>query len=181
MIGLTFLPKGTRNLINLVQQTQRPETRFFFCSSIASVLGGPTTPKTVHEEISKDPATASPIGYSQSKWIVESICERASKQRDLEERVHVLRIGQLCGDTKDGWWNEKEGWPLLLRTAQTTGCLPQLSEVCPCPRFTMELRMALIKQRPSWLPVDLASRAMCVSRSSSYSLIVSSNRRLTGW
>jgi len=43
--------------------------------------------------------------------------------------VHVLRIGQLCGDTSKGYWNEKEGWPLLIRTAETTGVLPELDEV----------------------------------------------------
>jgi thioester reductase-like protein len=47
----------------------------------------------------------------------------------MNGRVRILRIGQLCGDTVTGYWNEKEGWPLLIRTAQTTGSLPDLSEV----------------------------------------------------
>ena len=82
---------------------------------------------------SDDPSTASAIGYSQSKWVTEKICRQASEQgEDLGLdglRVHVLRVGQLCGDTDRGHWNEKEGWPLLVRTAQTTGCLPILQEV----------------------------------------------------
>jgi len=40
-----------------------------------------------------------------------------------------MRIGQLCGDTKYGRWNEKEGWPLMIKTAGVVGCLPLLKEV----------------------------------------------------
>lgn len=115
---------GTRNLLDLA--LLRPEARFFFCSSIASVLGGSAARSVVTEEWSDDPATASPIGYSQSKWVTEQVCRRAGTGR-----ATVLRIGQLCGDVRDGdgYWNEKEGWPLMIRTAQTTGCLPLLDEV----------------------------------------------------
>jgi thioester reductase-like protein len=96
------------------------------------VLGGPAQSQNEIEEIpSSDPATASPIGYSQSKWVVEKICETASQLPDMDGRVRILRIGQLCGDTVTGYWNEKEGWPLLIRTAQTTGSLPDLTEVRP--------------------------------------------------
>lgn len=41
----------------------------------------------------------------------------------------ILRVGQLCGDTVSGRWNEKEGWPLMIRTAEEIGCLPILEEV----------------------------------------------------
>lgn len=47
----------------------------------------------------------------------------------MQGRVGILRVGQLCGDTQTGWWNEKEGWPLLIRTGDRTGCLPELDEV----------------------------------------------------
>jgi thioester reductase-like protein len=132
--GTHALLLGTRNLINLIHQTKRPDSRFLFCSSIASVLGGPSSFETVTENWSDDPSTASPIGYSQSKWVTEAICHRANQQPGIESdsprgRVQVLRIGQLCGDTLGGYWNEKEGWPLLLRTAETTGSLPLLTEV----------------------------------------------------
>jgi len=82
----------------------------------------------------------------------------ANQVTDMNGRVHVMRIGQLCGDTTIGYWNEKEGWPLLIRTVQTTGTLPDLTDVC--------LASILIpyknadEQEPSWLPVDLAAQTM---------------------
>ena len=126
----TTLISGTRNLIDFVRQTPGGSSRIRFCSSIASVLGGSAQQQgEIKEVTSNDPATASPIGYSQSKWVVEKICDIASQLHDMVDRVRVLRIGQLCGDTVTGYWNEKEGWPLLIRTAQTTGALPDLSDV----------------------------------------------------
>nr|XP_018263413.1 uncharacterized protein I303_04907 [Kwoniella dejecticola CBS 10117]OBR85571.1 hypothetical protein I303_04907 [Kwoniella dejecticola CBS 10117] len=130
--------RGARNLLDLVAKTARG--KMFYCSSLASVLGKPSP--RYFEEPSDDPATASPIGYSQSKWVTEKICRLAAESDTLRNRVHILRVGQLCGDTHGGHWNEKEGWPLLIRTAQTTGSLP------------------LLQERPSWLPVDLASQAI---------------------
>jgi thioester reductase-like protein len=120
---------GTRNLIDLVRGSPHSSSHFDFCSSIASVTGISGASGEILEEPSTDPLTASPIGYSQSKWVVERICQAATETSDMSGRVHVLRIGQLCGDTKTGYWNEKEGWPLLIRTGQTTSCLPSLEEV----------------------------------------------------
>lgn len=93
------------------------------------MLARPPSGGKILELPSEDPSTASSIGYSQSKWVTEQICRRASTSTSLTGRVHVLRVGQLCGDTVTGRWNEKEGWPLLIRTAQVVGCLPILPEV----------------------------------------------------
>lgn len=153
---------GTRNLLNMLAAAS-PESRLYFCSSLASVLAKPPSDGRILEAPSLDPSTASPIGYSQSKWVTEAICRSASESPVLHDRVHVLRIGQLCGDTLTGHWNEKEGWPLLIRTGQTTGCLPLLNAV----RFDSPARRraddADPAQTPSWLPVDLAANAMWVN------------------
>jgi thioester reductase-like protein len=98
---------------------------FLFCSSIASVLAGPSDVPAA-EELSSDPSDCGSLGYSQSKWAAEQMCLAASK---AGLSVTVARIGQLCGDAKEGIWNETEGWPLLIKTAQTTGSLPLLEEV----------------------------------------------------
>lgn len=85
----------------------------------------------VQEEVSNDPRTAVPIGYSQSKWVAEQLCNKANAQSP--GRCQILRVGQLCGDKQNGIWNEKEGWPLMLKTALTTGTLPIIKEVsCFC-------------------------------------------------
>ncbi|KAJ9107857.1 hypothetical protein QFC19_002763 [Naganishia cerealis] len=60
----------------------------------------------------------------------------------LKDKVQVVRIGQLCGDTQEGIWNESEGWPLMIKSAQITGTLP------------------MIRENPSWLPVDIAAKAV---------------------
>lgn len=129
--------RGVRNLLDFATTAG---ANFVFCSSIASVLGRLDSNGIVSEQPCFDPKQASPIGYSRSKWVAERICEEAA--RVMSGRVKVLRIGQLCGDTKTGQWNEKEGWPLLIRTAAKVGCLP------------------LLEEDVSWLPVDVASKAV---------------------
>jgi len=119
---------GTRHLLDLAAGSRKRAT-LFFCSSLASVLKTGSIDKTIEEFISEDPSTAIPIGYSQSKWVTEAICARATRSSVLQDRVHILRIGQLCGDVERGIWNESEGWPLMLRTAKITGKLPLLREV----------------------------------------------------
>lgn len=133
---------GIRNLINLALHSSRSTPpSFLFCSSTASVLG-PNAKSPIPEQISNDPSSASPLGYSRSKWVAESICSQAHEKTRLRNRIVVLRIGQLCGDTKSGVWNVTEAWPLMLSSVQVTKTLPELDEPL------------------SWLPVDFAAEAV---------------------
>ena len=134
---------GLRNLINLALASPHTTTpRFVFCSSTASLLG-PHCTSPIPERISHDPFSASPLGYSRSKWVAESICEQAHLHTRLKDHISVLRIGQLCGDTESGIWNVTEAWPLMLSSVQVTGSLPQLPG-----------------ERLNWLPVDIAAEAV---------------------
>jgi len=129
-------------LINLALHSHRTILpSFIFCSSTASALG-PKATSPVPETISTDPLTASHLGYSRSKWVAEAICSRAHETTRLRNRIAVLRIGQLCGDTQSGVWNVTEAWPLMLSSVQVTNTLPTLDEPL------------------SWLPVDLAAQAV---------------------
>lgn len=128
---------GAVNLLNLSLTSDHPST-FYFSSSVGTRQGRPDP--VVAEDFSDSPITAGGMGYGQSKWVVEKLCERAAEMKGA--KVGVLRIGQLVGDTENGVWNETEAWPLLFRAAMTTGCLPELEE------------------RPTWLPVDEAGRAI---------------------
>nr|POE88427.1 non-canonical non-ribosomal peptide synthetase fub8 [Quercus suber] len=133
---------GIKNLINLALKSSSPlPPKFAFCSSVASVMAfqGDVVP----EVIISDPTAATPLGYSQSKWIAEQICWAASKQTRLHGRVSVYRVGQLSGDTVHGIWNMKEAWPLMLSSVSRTGYLPVLHG-----------------ESLSWLPVDVAASAM---------------------
>ncbi|KAH0610095.1 uncharacterized protein H6S33_012641 [Morchella sextelata] len=124
---------GAHNLINLALESTNC-AKFYFCSSTAAVLGDFKHPETIQEAFTNDPHTAAPLGYSRSKWVTEKICQK------LSFRAAVLRIGQLCGDTVHGVWNETEAWPLMFASANIVGCLPELQE------------------KLSWLPVDQAAR-----------------------
>ena len=122
--------QGLHNLIDLALSDCDRETPpiLLFCSSTASVLG-PSAKYPIAEEISRDPTSASPLGYSRSKWVAEAICQKAHEDTRLRNRIGILRIGQLTGDTKDGIWNATEAWPMMLSSMRVTGALPDLQEV----------------------------------------------------
>lgn len=137
--------KGLRNLLAFA--LEQGASSFLFCSSVATVLGGEAR-EVKKEVISQDPATAGTIGYSQSKWVAESLLSQAatdvaSPSSDKGNMtISVARIGQLCSDTAHGVWNESEAWPLLIRTAKEVGRLPR------------------IQQPIDWLPVDQAAEVL---------------------
>lgn len=109
-----------------------------FCSSTASVLSSSQSP--IPESVSEDPGDSDSLGYSQSKWVAEFICEKASKYEGMQGRVGVVRIGQLTGDFERGIWNLTEAWPRMFSTVEAVGCLPYLEgEVV------------------GWVPVDVAA------------------------
>ncbi|KAF1953935.1 hypothetical protein CC80DRAFT_517873 [Byssothecium circinans] len=135
---------GVTNLINLALAAGRSRPpRFAYCSSTAAIMnrkadqGG-----RLAETISQDPSTASPLGYSRSKWVAEQICLEANERTQLHGRVAIIRVGQLSGDSITGSWNTKEAWPMMLSTSRLIGCLPDLGD-----------------EPLGWLPVDIAANA----------------------
>ena len=133
---------SVRNLIDLALASPRGTCpKFAFCSSVAAVMAHSCNP--MPEAIIDDPDSATDIGYSQSKWVAEHICDRASKHTRLRGRMPIFRLGQLSGDRATGVWNKREAWPLLLSTVKVTGSLP-----------------ALQNETIDWLPVDVAAAAM---------------------
>ena len=132
---------GLENLIDFANYPKGHPSRFLFCSSTASVLGHHSR-SPIAEAISHDPHSASPLGYSRSKWVAESISEQAYLRTPLRGNIAVLRIGQLCGDTENGIWNASEAWPLMLSSVKVLKALPDLHE------------------NLNWLPVDTAAQAV---------------------
>lgn len=78
------------------------------------------------EALSTDPSESGSVGYSQSKWVAEGICAKASS---AGLAVDIARLGQLCGDTQHGVWNPSEAWPLLIKASADVGAAPKLNEV----------------------------------------------------
>lgn len=57
--------------------------------------------------------------------------------------IAIARVGQLCGDTESGAWNESEAWPLMLSASGAMGALPRLDA-----------------EGVGWLAVDTAAAAV---------------------
>ncbi|KAK5686188.1 hypothetical protein LTS10_002303 [Elasticomyces elasticus] len=110
-----------------------PQTMpFNFCSSISAVGNSPGL--DISEELPVSLSYAQTTGYPQSKLVAEHICMNGARSTGLT--VHVLRIGQIIGDTQYGIWTAREAVPMILQSASTVNALPSLDEQC------------------SWLPVD---------------------------
>ncbi|KAJ4984676.1 putative male sterility protein [Stagonosporopsis vannaccii] len=139
---------GVRNLLNLALSANRARPpRFAYCSSTAAVMNSEVGQSGYWpEELLSDPASASPLGYSRSKWVAEHICAAADSRTSLRGRIAVVRVGQLAGDSKSGVWNTKEAWPMMLSTASIIKCLPDLGT-----------------EALDWLPVDVAAQAFLES------------------
>ncbi|KAL1595711.1 putative secondary metabolism biosynthetic enzyme [Paraconiothyrium brasiliense] len=135
---------GVRHLLDLALAARRPDPpRFAYCSSTASIINSePDAEGRLPEHLSDDPAAASPLGYSRSKWVAEQLCLAAHRETNLKGRISVIRVGQLSGDSRTGIWNTKEAWPMMLSTTRLINCLPQLGDA-PL----------------DWLPVDIAAEA----------------------
>ncbi|KAK7420927.1 hypothetical protein QQX98_002491 [Neonectria punicea] len=136
---------GTRNLIDLASESG---AKFLFISSTAAVSCSTSTP--ILEKVSHDPADASPLGYSQSKWVAEQVCISANNRLAVKgstspkegPQISIIRVGQMCSNTS-GVWNVSEAYPLMLSTARITGCLPGFPG-----------------QALSWIPVEQAAQAV---------------------
>jgi thioester reductase-like protein len=135
---------GVRNLLDLALKAPRAHPpRFTYCSSTAAVMNGDLDPSGCYPEaILSDPSSASPLGYSQSKWVAEHVCASAHARTKLHGHMSVVRVGQLSGASQTGIWNKKEAWPMMLSTAWLIDCLPDLSD-----------------ESLDWLPVDVAAQA----------------------
>jgi thioester reductase-like protein len=135
---------GVRHLLDLALKVPRQNPpRFTYCSSTASIMNSPPGPDGyLQEHIQSHPSSASPLGYSRSKWVAEHICLEAHKKTNLRGHIAVVRVGQLTGDSMSGVWNTKEAWPMMLSTARLTNCLPDLGS-----------------EPLDWLPVDTAANA----------------------
>jgi thioester reductase-like protein len=80
------------------------------------------------------PAKESPIGpevavgsgYSESKWVSERLLEIAAAETPLQPTI--IRVGQICGGP-NGFWNDKEWVPSLIRSSIHLKCLPSSEQV----------------------------------------------------
>lgn len=126
---------GIKNLLELCR-TATASATMNFCSSVSTCSRATTLPIP---ESAASFEWAQDMGYAQSKCVAEHLCAKAA-QAGVTTRV--LRVGQIVADTRHGIWNAQEAVPMMMQTAVTIGALPKLRE------------------RPSWLPVDVVADAV---------------------
>ncbi|KAF9219622.1 L-aminoadipate-semialdehyde dehydrogenase [Gyrodon lividus] len=132
--------RGAVNLMNLALSSPYSHpAKFFFASSISAVASWPG-PGDVPEAVIDSASVAQDMGYAQSKWVTEKLCQIASRTTPMQ--TGVLRIGQMVGDSLNGIWNETEAISLIFKCAETIGILPEVDESV------------------SWLPVNYAAKSI---------------------
>ncbi|KAH9933970.1 acetyl-CoA synthetase-like protein [Epithele typhae] len=115
--------QGARNFIDFALGS--PYTvppHLTFVSSIG-VMFNYQGPIPVPEEPLDDPTSPFGSGYPESKWIIERVFQIVAERTDV--KTTVVRLGQVSGD-KLGYWNEKEWFPALVKSALHQKCLPDL-------------------------------------------------------
>jgi nucleoside-diphosphate-sugar epimerase len=135
----TFAPhiQTVRELLQLGRDIHNRQTglrpRVVFASSIATVGRYQTRSSTrvVPELPLADPETALPMGYSEAKWVCENVMESAYDLLRSEINPMIVRIGQLSGSQKTGYWSSKEHIAALVKASETLGRMPVLEGVCP--------------------------------------------------
>ena len=99
----------------------------------------------VPAKIFPDPKSAIGTGYGESKWVAEHVLQNVMQQTDMH--AIIVRLGQVASD-RLGYWNEKEWFPALVKTALHQRCLPDIDGV-------MSLSVLSV---PSCLRTGLADR-----------------------
>ena len=121
-------------------------TRLLFCSSVGTAMATPSRDSRVMipESPIQDLDHASPTGYARSKLVAERMIQNAVASG---ANATILRIGQIVPAKLTGsqLWNPNEMIPLMVRSALTTGALPETpgsSDAC------------------SWIDVDTLSNTI---------------------
>ena len=124
------------NLLNLAQEISscRPDIipRFLFISSISVVGKYPAQygRRSVPEEPMQDSQCTLSFGYAEAKLICEKMIEKASETFGDTVESMIIRIGQISGAQKSGYWSIQEHIPALLKSSETIGAFPALGGVC---------------------------------------------------
>ncbi|KAF3767288.1 hypothetical protein M406DRAFT_69448 [Cryphonectria parasitica EP155] len=112
--------RGTFDLINLALQSElKTKPAFVFISTVGAIFKA--EPKPIREKLYGFEAATNGTNYALSKWTTEQICSAAAK---AGLPVSIVRLGQICGDTKYGMWNAKEAQPQIIAAACTIGAVP---------------------------------------------------------
>ncbi|OSD00749.1 acetyl-CoA synthetase-like protein [Trametes coccinea BRFM310] len=131
---------GARNLIDFALGSPLPGgPSLLFVSSVASMTNY-SSDVPVPEVLDLGPELALGTGYGESKWVSEQIFHRAAQ--DTGAKATVVRVGQVCGDTRVGGWSTTEWVPAIVRVSKLLKCIPAADDTL------------------SWVPVDVAATTL---------------------
>ena len=101
--------------------------QLIFLSSIA--VAAHHSSRVVSESARDNPDSTASMGYAEAKWVCEQLMTAAAQELGDSVEFKVIRVGQVTGSDKSGYWNPKEHIPQLLRASQDIGALPDLQGV----------------------------------------------------
>ncbi|KAI0717761.1 acetyl-CoA synthetase-like protein [Cerioporus squamosus] len=152
--------QGARNFVDLALSspyTQPPSIIFVSSVGIFANYNGPSP---VPEAPVDDPEVPFGSGYPESKWVTEHVLQNVAAKTDVH--TVVMRLGQVAGD-RLGYWNEKEWFPSLVKSALVQRCLPD------------------IEGDISWFPAYEAAKAFAEMRHSTEPFLHLIHPRPTRW
>ncbi|KAI0068531.1 hypothetical protein BV25DRAFT_1817381 [Artomyces pyxidatus] len=131
---------GLRELIDLALGSGRPTLPKLLFGSTDSVFQDLLSPRPHPETLLKEPDVSVGTGYSESKWVAESVLAIARSRTALQPTI--VRLGQLTGGV-NGSWKTTEWVPAIISSSVALGCLPNRTH-------------SLV----SWIPVDTSAAAI---------------------
>jgi nucleoside-diphosphate-sugar epimerase len=108
--------------------SQSRTVSFQFISSIA-VVGHQTflTNNTNVPEEFVNIRSVLPNGYGDAKFACERMLHDTLGQHPTHFRTMSVRLGQVAGSSKSGYWNAQEHLSFLVKSSQSLRCLPDFS------------------------------------------------------
>ncbi|KAF9497419.1 acetyl-CoA synthetase-like protein [Pleurotus eryngii] len=148
LLSMEPLIAGTRHLVDLALASPHASTpKFIFVSSVGVFSNaGATKLGPIPEEPVLDPSVSVGTGYSESKWVTETMLHTLAQGTTL--RPTVVRLGQLCGG-RNGRWRASEWFPAIVCSGAMVGSLP------------------ILHGDASWLSTHVAAAALVEMRTSS--------------
>ncbi|KAG2221169.1 hypothetical protein INT45_007746 [Circinella minor] len=130
--------RGLYNILKFGWRKINP-IRTHFVSSISATANYKSTVRRKNDDnngslpllipecpLPQDPHLAIPMGYAQSKYIVEHLFAYLAKHKNFP--CFVERLGQICGDKENGVWNTDEQYPLMITAGATMKIMPNLGD-----------------------------------------------------
>jgi malonyl CoA-acyl carrier protein transacylase/nucleoside-diphosphate-sugar epimerase/acyl carrier protein len=125
------------------RRPQGSKVTFQFISSIATVGYYPLW--TGRADVPEERMTIDsilPNGYGDAKFVCERMLDETLLQYPDKFRTMSVRLGQVAGSSKSGYWNHMEHFSFMMKSSQTLRAIPDFKGLL------------------SWTPVDLVAATL---------------------